>query len=194
MSIIHTLHEHDTVLIHGTSIEATVHLLKTGIFDFRINDRDDYQGYLFFAPNGKYFINNSLGLKLDDCYWDKSICSASFYAKYNADMHYAISNVQFKPEDISTISNNEDKNLIMPEIRKNGYNFKYFIKLMKECEQRKGVLIGFNEKIFEKNIERDQDVPKNEVGIHLPKGISIDYISGIQPLGLIEEKIIKNLH
>ncbi|MGV8172171.1 MAG: hypothetical protein ACP5OA_05780 [Candidatus Woesearchaeota archaeon] len=198
-SLINTLDENKTVLLHGTSIEATIHLLETGIFDYKIGKRNTaprYQNYLFFAPNGKYFEGNKIGVDTEICEWKNSLNWATLYAKGVADDHYIQTVAGFRPEHISELCEGWDEGvekLLLPEFEQHGFNRKYLKNLLKETEKRKGVLLGFNEKIFEKNIEQGKDDPNLEVCMYLPKGITIEYLSGIQPLGPIETDILKNI-
>jgi len=194
---VRALDESKTVLVHGTSIEATVYLLETGIFEYEIkNKKDRYQDFLFFAPNGRYFKENNLEVDADLCTWKESVFKAEVYAKGLADVHYIQSKAGFMPEYISELCegwNWEILKLLLPEFKEHGFNKDDLRKLLKETIPRKGVILGFNEKILEKKIEKGIDEPNKEVCIYLPQGIGIEYISGIQPIGLIEWDILRKI-
>ncbi|MGV8172066.1 MAG: hypothetical protein ACP5OA_05220 [Candidatus Woesearchaeota archaeon] len=198
-SLIHPVIEKETVLIHGTSIEATIHMLETGVFDYKIHREDKaqrYKNYLYFAPNGRYFERNNIGVDVDECTWKNSLSEAEIYAKWVADDHYIQSVAGFRPEYISELCegwNWDIEKLLLPEFKLHGFNSVYLRKLLKDTDKRKGVILGFNEKILEKNIEKGRDAPHKEVCIYLPNGISIEYISGIQPIGEIEAQILRNI-
>jgi hypothetical protein len=200
ISLIGTLVENKTALVHGTSIEATIHLLETGMFDYKINNRNNayrYQDFLFFAPNGKYFEGNEIGVDTNMCTWEKSVHWAKIYAKGIAEDHYIQTIAGFRPDNIAELCEGWDwavEKFLLPEFEQRGFDRKYLERLIADSKPRSGVLLGFNEKIFEKNIERGKDEPEQEVCIYLPKGITIDYISGIQPIGKIEEDILKDIN
>ena len=193
-NLIHPLDKNNTVALHGTSLEAAIHLLDTGVFDYDIKNSNTDPGYLYFVPIGKHFKDREV--YREACTWKESMYTARIYAKIVTIDHYTQSTTGFRPENIGEISTQCDWHMniemfLLPEFEQHGFDRKYLEKFLKDLKSQKGVVLGFNKRLFELDIIPGKDEPDREIRIHLPKGISIDYVSGIYPIGRIEKEALR---
>lgn len=98
----------ETILVHGTSIEAVLAFLNTGKMlkseDSQVDNSQSYSydGFLFFFPNRAHFEGHPLYGSLDDLDWDEHIISsAEDYAQFTAVRDYIKNQTGFNPEGIS---------------------------------------------------------------------------------------------
>ncbi len=191
--------EGSPVMVHGTCVEATIKLLSEGklptSFYVNRNSHPAYSGYLFFVPRKKYFVGHPLydKVKID---WDgrKLEDGVAIYAGLvqrriflNDLLGHWPEGADFEDLLIGNQTFEELEEMGVDVIKMKQYGIGRFEK---EIKQRKGVVIGINEKIFELKIEDGIDEPGEEVMIHLPKGLDIKYIHYIYPFGELEEKAL----
>lgn len=188
----------ETVLVHGTSVETVLALLKKRRLEkesftskkLRISEED----FLFFMPATEHFQRreHSLyprikGLK----YFGDTLAEAETYANDCAFEHYLTSHLREKPSiHLSDYDLDHVFDRYLRQAREKGFSEAKARDMVREALKRKGVLLGIDKKIFELKIEPAFDA-RDEVCIHLPQGLSGKYVSGILPLGKIEKKLLE---
>ncbi len=188
----------ETVLVHGTSIETVLALLKKGRLEkesftskkLRTSEED----YLFFMPTTEHFQRREhpLFLRIQKLkYFGDTLAEAETYAKDCAFEHYLTSQLGEKPYvhlgdyDLDYVFDR-----YLRQARGKGFSEAKARDMVREALKRKGVLLGIDEKIFELKIEPAFD-EKDEVCICLPEGLDGKYVSGVLPLGKIEKKLLE---
>lgn len=207
------LNPEETVLIHGTSIEATLDLIRTGklqVKDYSRKPRNEqYKNYLFFTPNGDHFNRVALsdGTYVNmECDWENALIDGEIYAGFNASYHYITSNLGFTPkrridvagmmkktmeELLEGVIESKELKLFLKELDSKGIPKSRAMELVRSSWQRKGVLLGIGKNIFDQKIENGKDTPGEEVCIYLPNGLDRRYVNGIHPIGVIERRLLR---
>lgn len=82
---------------------------------------------------------------------------------------------------------------ILGHIEKQGISRERLYQLLVEGFDRRGCIVGLNEKCRELKIERGDLDYDPEAQLYVPKGgLSLDYINGIVPLGEVERRMLLN--
>lgn len=197
------------VLVHGTSVEAVIEMLSTGYLPSSYtpgaSGHPADNGYLFFVPRREAFARHPLYEKLRDCdSVEETESEVSFYAWNRQMSEFLQKTFEGWPRTMNplypplsggmndTIEHDEDSyrayadaGLDFSELA--GYGLE---RLSKELLALKGVVIGLNEKVFELRLEQGCDEPVHEVMIHLPGGLSLEYVEYIKPLGEYEKRAL----
>lgn len=187
----------DAVMVNGTSIEVALELLQTSkLFGKRFINHADYPGYVFFAPNASHFNGRELsdGNSVDGiaCTWDSALRSGLGYAELNAVKHYMIDRLGFYPDSLAELlipRMIRTYKVFYREMRQKGFKPKTLSQLLRNAYKRKGVLIGTNERIFERRTEIGKD-DSHSVCIYAPNGIELKYVNSIVPCGQIERQML----
>ena len=191
----------ETVLVHGTSVEAAVHLVKTG----RLPGSDkrftgySHQGYLFFFPQKQVFrkhpLYSQITMELAGTELENEV---EPYAKVKAYTGYFVDQLEFSSPNLAGLALDA---LSAPEIEDifidgelQGITRKKLLRVHSKAKERKGVIIGINSRIFKLDIVNGFDLPGEEVAVHLPHGLTSEYVQYIHPLGKIEDSILKEYY
>jgi hypothetical protein len=148
----------------------------------------------------------------------QALRKAQHYAEWNASKFYIVRNLGYRPKNfeefsgllggstlyfqnvpefdtprfktwIDTMSEWQDH---LFEAREHGLSAKKFFNIINASQNRKGVVLSFSPKILERyNITEDIDAPEEHV--ICSSSLSLECISGIEPLGQIEWDILVKL-
>ena len=163
-----------------------------------------YNGYLFFNPRKKSFTNNPLYDKIKlDLDGSGLIDEVEPYASGQEQTQFMKQRFGYWPFTLEPwelgrlFDNSEYSDFERQVLREAGLDLSKIQRLgikeiLEELDRRKGVVIGVNERIFEKNIEDGHDDPGQEVMIYLPHGLSLRYVQFIHPLGPLEKRILRS--
>jgi len=205
----------ETVLLHGTSVEATLSLLRNGILapEPQFVDSQDtldsaLKDYLYFFPNPQKLRGHELYNVYNHLSWEEDIFDAALeYSQKNAYSHYIVSNVGFWPRNIDSIELLSKKDAremndfgtyrrrvkdYLSDLKEKGFSRKEALKLLEEARERKGVLLGFSKDILKLPIERSDVNPDGSVQLCAPYGLDGKYVIAIVPLGDIEREELKS--
>lgn len=189
----------ETVAVHGTSLYVVQKILRRGYqpgSDFNFHAEQKHlrirEGDVFVYP--VKFKTGVRGYK-DALCWEEAMRRAAASAKINAEVSYLCE--QFKLKFTTAPVSLEGKNrmnqlaqLTQPDyggvhtedifdfLRKKRYPTEHIDKIVRKAEEKKGVLILYSEKVF----ERGNPAPGEEGVDVRVQGVSIDSIVGIEPL------------
>ncbi len=180
----------DALLIHGTNTEAIKILAATGFLPTSVN-YDPYanskahstsKGYLYFCPLPWKFPEDMRHIFRK---FHKSLKGyenelARSYA-HMSQMVLIGTRLLGRPycyEAELDILERDHEDSLIKTIRK------------KYCPR--GVVLGVNEKILEKKVEPGEDEGSFEAMVHLPDGLSIEFISYIRPMGTLEQDELRS--
>ena len=205
IKIVDRLDSKETTLVHGTSLETAIEILEKGrMTPNRMttdpNAIESYKGYLFFSPHASHFRGHELDGLFDRHTYGEAIRLASRYAKSLSRLHYinyqlgyfcsTIQDYFSLTRDYKKFSKELDAELLNEEPFKS-LPEKVVFNMLQESQKRRGVLLGFGKEVFRLRIERGKDMPRDEICIYLPRGISSRYVNAIVPLGDVERKALK---
>lgn len=163
-----------------------------------------YNGYLFFVPRKKSLVNhplyNEIKVDLDgiDLIDDVAPYASSQESEQFLRQEFGYWPMNLNPNDIAMLFDEaEYDDLERQVLIEAGLDLGKMLRMglrriKEEMEKIKGVVIGVNEKIFEKTIENGHDDPGEEVMIYLPKGFEIQYVRFIYPLGPLEDRVLRD--
>ncbi|MEA3464360.1 MAG: hypothetical protein U9R14_04815 [Patescibacteria group bacterium] len=177
---------------HGTSIEAILYLAKHG----RLPVSGLYEDTLYYAPK------ESLSIKAQD--------HASMYANDLAKEYFVLNQLPFEVKNRELFSgifdhenyDDETRKLVEDDLKKfiaeevipNNFDENTFRNLVREANKRKGVIISLSERITQDYEEHGgDDMDLEDMSIQTKKGLPIQYITGIVPLGLTERKELEKI-
>jgi hypothetical protein len=202
--------EKSTVMIHGTSVEAALALLKNGRME-RVEPEYELcifpPGYLYFRPNPEKFRENPDVIKASDDFhqlWKECLNLDNDYAVGIARRHHIISNfhvydyilyeLSYVPNSDSVIGDLADwqkkefeKWVVRCELM--GFSRQKIMSVLQETSKRKGVMLCINENIFEHPYEPDP-TGESAFRMYFPNGFDIKYVSKIIPQGIIERELL----
>lgn len=205
------LDHRDTVLIHGTSVEGTLGLLRDGVLNRDTFDGRDYihEGYLFFFPNAEMMKGHELYRPFAGLSWEESLAFGQYAAEEVAFRHHVLSLFGRYPASYSLSDIEETRlslvnhldipstltgslELFYLDMEKLGRSRQESESLLVESAQRSGVLLGLGGEAFELPLEEGKDDPDLEVCAYLPGGLSIRYVNAIVPLGTYEREQLRH--
>ena len=191
-----SINPNESVLIHGTSVESALSLLKRGKLDpsvFPFNECPDS-----FAPKDYLYFTLNTGGSIDS-----PLAGARTYAGNSAKLHFMATEFGYWPNFITTYDLAHDfyidptdeafaKELkrFYSEAASIGFTEQRVLQIFNRAEERKGVLFGFSPKIFELPIEPDPEDEEGYFRLHAPNGLDGEYVNAIEPLGDIEKNIL----
>lgn len=192
--------EQKPVLVHGTSVKSALELMNGRMISLTVRyPRTAHpinRGYLFFVPRKKAFaghpLYDSITLDLEGGMLEDSVEN---YAAIAEQISFLNDILGFWPQDVDPIefiSGGVDldelrqKRIAVSKMRAQGIK-----KLAYDTAQRKGVVLGINEQIFDKTIENGCDHPGEEVMIHLPGGLERRYLQYVYPFGELERRALE---
>lgn len=174
------LNSDDVYAWHGTTIEAIQHLAETG----KLPASGSYGDKFFYVPEG---IGSYEG--------DQQ--QAETYAGINAVKYYLLNKLTFKPRNMENFMhmfvNDELFDEFIQEATENGMTEKDIRRIIREAEaRRKGVLLTLSKRLKE-DFEEISEGFGDEHCVITQGGFSIDYITGIEPLGQYEWEELEKL-
>jgi len=199
----------DTILVHGTSVEAALGLLREKKLTekpFSYRPKKKHRGYLFFTANVAQFTEHPFGAQFDQSYdWKRTFSSGAFSGRVNGICHYLASRLGYYPEKVDELiigyerfprrdmPDWEKKALeeLISECERNHFSRAQVMNIFREANTRKGVVLGVGKNIFELKLEGPKE-EKHEVSIYLPEGLDIKYVCGIVPCGELERNLLKH--
>ena len=201
----------ETVLLHGTSVEAALSLLENG--DLKpepqfVDSRDSLdllsKDYLYVFPNPQKLRGHKLYCIYKSLSWEEDIFDAALrFSQENAYSHYIVSKVGFWPRNINSISLLSKKEAsemsdfgtyrrrikdYLSDLKEKGFSRKQALKFLEEARERKGVLLGFSKDILELHIEVSDAVADESARLYTPNGLEGKYVNAIVPLGDMERE------
>ncbi len=191
----------DPVMVHGTSVESTIELLRTGILPSSFSPHHSEHpigcGYLFFVPRKKSFHGHPLYPQLKiDLDGGKLENAVAGYAQDIQCRRFLMDVLGYWSDNYGSCDLESYDEANFDDMRRDGVDTekmkKYgLIRLWRDVEKRRGVCIGINKKIFELEIRDGADVPGMEVMIKVPTGLDIKYVHYIYPLGKLEDEALR---
>jgi len=193
------------VLVHGTSVEAVMGMLKEGRLKeqyFTTYPDYIYQGYLFFYPNPQRFRDHGVvaGLRQEfDAKWKAVIAKNNPYGINIGQTHFisfhtgrhdsVLTEFNFGPDFAYEKHTPFQIEIFEEWIESTKLQRSDIMWLLDIANKRRGVLLSIDESIIDGNIELDPD--DHAMMIHLPDGLDIKYVRSIVPQGDIERKILE---
>lgn len=192
----------ETALLHGTSVEAALSLLRNGSLrpEAPFSDCPDIyspKDHLFFVPYPPGLKGHELYDRYKHLKWGDDVAEQAIsYARLNAHSHYIVSNVGFWPEYLLEydLTNpylggyQEGAKNFESELNKRGFPSGSAVKILKKASERKGVVLGLSKDILELPIEPDKDDPEQAIQLYAPDGLDGKYINAIIPLGKVDRQ------
>lgn len=191
-----TLIPDDTVLIHGTSIEATLDMIEHGMLRSGAFPKGNYghPDYLYFIPYKNNMAGHPLYGSCEDFSWGTSLHNAAVWASIVGFRH-ALSTWLDGAIDVETIVDLDSEEigtlapalgLLGQELQKKGYDTNP-IEMVNEAKKRQGVLLGIGREAFELPLEPGKFDPA-DICVHLPGALPMKYVNGIAPRGAYEKQ------
>jgi hypothetical protein len=197
----------DPFMLHGSSIESILELAKTGKLPsgrtYYLEDEDRYvkELGLYFTPVTSKFKNEVFSEEVDK---NECVRSSKSYARGIAFTNYLASRLNCQtPEAFSVIAHdwkldwkkNKNWKEVNEKLRKHGIDMsiRQMIGFHSHAIKRRGVIIEPNESIKEL---KPYYAPgaffiEQEMFVECPDGLDMKYISGIEMLGPVEERLMK---
>lgn len=196
----------DPFMLHGSSIESIFELAKTGKLPsgrtYYLEDENRYvkEPGLYFTPVTSKFKDEVFSEEVDK---DECIRSSKSYARGTAFTNYLTSRLNCQtPKAFSVIAfdwrldwkkNNQRE--LNEKLRKHGIDasIRQMIGFHSHAIKRRGVIVEPNESIKEL---KPYYAPgaffiEQEMFVECPDGLDMKYISGIEMLGSVEERLMR---
>lgn len=178
----------DCIGYHGTSLEAIEFMIENGQLPggkFGHIDSDD--SWLYFSPK-EPMRDDYKGRGLDQ------LEDAKGYAEDIAQGHSLLKQLgldignkdfEIKARHLAT---NDPNDLNDPDAEYNfflglGIEKKLLDKSIKKARKQKGVVLGLSKKGLSDQTILPGDKGGEDMRVHVPNGLSIDFLSGLEPLG-----------
>ncbi len=183
--------EEETIGYHGTSLEAIQYMIKNGHLPggMAVSPQGEaVQGdTLFFYPAPGY--KPILQFETNDAVID----ACRSYAGILAEVHYAMGKFGLDINDWQQVS--MIKSLVVlgrgdPEfdeasafLQARGFKKNYIFKIIREAEQRKGVVLALSKKMLDRYSPQDAGETGAEYMVHIPEGLNVSEICGLDVKG-----------
>lgn len=206
----------DIIALHGSSLEAIQELIQTGrmptgktdgcigyIYVFRLDqpvpevflagetqEENIMGGARMYAGGLSFEASLVKSLQLDYMR-DSSFLEAMDDIRFRYGLKISTNSSVDLTEEFLFNSPQYDE-VLRQYIQK--YGFEKIKTAFHEAFARKGIIIGLNQKVLELNPQSAYEEFNDEGWrINLPNGLSLDYISGLEPVGQIEYDYLENI-
>lgn len=197
------LDDEDAIGYHGTSLESIEYLIRNGHLPggtFENPPKHEVQpGDFYFFPNKAKFPEHPLASTFHDA--DTAIDKAAIYAQDIAEEHYLMkklgldfSNMKLRnaarwvTEGYTVDSETCYRLLLAQGLSKGNLD-----RAIKEARGRKGVVLGLGPSMIEQHLPMEGDKGHGDLKIHLPAGLDISFLSGLEPIGQQEWDFFEKL-
>ncbi|MDP3882518.1 MAG: hypothetical protein Q8Q48_00475 [Candidatus Staskawiczbacteria bacterium] len=178
----------DCIGYHGTSLEAIEFMIENGhLPGGKFKHIDSGENWLYFSPKEP----------MRDDYKGKGVDQledAKGYAEDIAQSHFLLKqlgldienkNLEIKARYLATNDPNDPHN---PDAEYNffiglGIDKKLLDSSIKKARKRKGIVLGLSKKGLSDQTILPGDGGGEDMRVYVPNGLSIDFLSGLEPLG-----------
>lgn len=177
---------------HGTSMESVEFLIEHGhLPGGKFEHIGSEERWIYFFPEESHFPDVPKEKKFRKI---DALKEAAGYADAIAKSHFLlktlgldIENEEFEcvARGLATDNPNDinDPDAEYNFFIKMGIDKKQLKKTVKEARKRKGVVLGFSEKLLEGHLVMPGDSGENDLRISVPEGLKFEYLSGLEPMG-----------
>lgn len=183
------LDSNDCIGYHGTSLEAVEFMIENGhLPGGKFEHIDSMENWLYFSP--KYPMRSDYKEKASN-----PIEEAKGYAGYIAGSHFLlrelgldIDNQEFENKARNLVADTPNDMFNDPEaehrfFQKMGINRESLDLLIKKARKRKGLVLGLSEERMSFQIILPGDAGGEDMRVHIPDGLGVDFLSGLEPVG-----------
>ena len=195
----------DCIGYHGTSLEAMDFLIEHGHLPGggydkgSTTDIPDGEKYLYFFPKKSEFSKHELA---DSFLEDEEILEETKgYSQGIAGSHYLLKKLGLNIDDqdlefkarcltgrIPIDAEEEYQHFIGL-----GINEKVLDKTIEEAKKRRGVILVLSKKVLESHVISNGDEEGGDLRILIPEGLTLEFLSGIEPVGQEEYRYFATL-
>lgn len=194
----------DIIGYHGTSLESIEFLAKSGHLPGGLFSHAGQEGkYLYFFPKKSEFLHHPSASEFRE---EKSLVSeAADYAESIAGSHCLLKRLGLDigdreldpmarnlvsniPADVWNPTTERDHFLNNLGIKKTDLD-----EALDDARKRKGVVLALNKTILTSHTLSGGDPTEGDLRILIPEGLSLDYISGLEPIGQVEWEYFEKL-